>query len=129
MRTNVKFSILVGVILTVGFAAAVLTSSNERFAGTKSVGPEVRGGHSSGAPKSVYPVGISSDVKLLIDKWRALNKACSGESHPDMGICDALDNISRELKKRGWCWGAPLGRPASDFAWHHCGEFDTDKLR
>ena len=129
MKTSEKFSILVGVILAIGIVVAVFTSLNEKFGGAKSVGPQVRGGHPSAAPKSPYPVGASSDDKSLIGKWRALNVACSGESHPAMGICDALDNISRELKKRGWCWGAPLGRPASDFAWHHCGEFDTDNLR
>jgi len=73
-----------------------------------------------------FPANVKPKDKALMEEWGTQHEACVGGQ--DSKPCDVRERLTAQLRKRGWCWGAPLAKSAADNDWHHCGDYDTDNL-
>ena len=73
-----------------------------------------------------FPQNAAPKDKALMAEWMTQNDACVGGQ--DSKPCDVRERLTDRLRKRGWCWGAPLSKSAVGNDWHHCGDYDTDNL-
>jgi hypothetical protein len=69
-------------------------------------------------------VVAEDDVQSMIKKNNELNSRCrggSGDNPMTWKYCDERDALSKEIIKKGWCYGE-VNQSGSEMEWHRCNE-------